>query len=80
MLSRPQLCGRISTLRSALDILCAQADVDGHGSFACRGSMKVELIALEAKLRTMATPDELPVIRYAERDGRRLPYLERRGQ
>jgi hypothetical protein len=49
-LSRPVLCARITTLRNALDLLCSQAAVDGHGSFACRGAMKVELIGLEAQL------------------------------
>ena len=50
-LSRPQLCGRICALRSALDALASQSDVDRHGAFQATGALKAELIALETALR-----------------------------
>ncbi len=48
-ITRPQLCGRISALRSALDVLAAQAAVDGFGRFDI-GRLKLELYALETEL------------------------------
>lgn len=51
LLSRPQLVGRIFSLRSALEIVWSQVEADGAEPYACIGKMKVELQALEADLR-----------------------------
>lgn len=50
-MTRAQLCGRITALRSALDTLAAQADRDGHGAIPGTGALKVQLIAYENDLR-----------------------------
>jgi hypothetical protein len=50
-ISRPQLAARIQQLRSALDTLWGQSDLDGCEPFACIGRMKVCLIDLEERLR-----------------------------
>jgi hypothetical protein len=59
-LTRPQLCGRITALRAALDTLASQADADRLGAFQATGSLKVELIALESHLRALDTPARWP--------------------
>lgn len=51
LLSRPQLVGRIFSLRSALEIVWSQVEADGAECFTSIGPMKRELMALEADLR-----------------------------
>jgi hypothetical protein len=50
-LTHPQLCGRITAVRRALDALQAQAELDGQGTIPGYGSLKVSLINYENELR-----------------------------
>ncbi len=50
-LSRAQVAARITLARQILDAMVASAELDGAVGWKCRGSVKLELIALEAELR-----------------------------
>jgi hypothetical protein len=52
-LTRPQIAARVFALRSALDTLVAQSDLDGAAVFNCTGSMRRSLIELEEQLRQL---------------------------
>ena len=52
-LTRPQVAARVATLRSALDLVAGQSDLDGGAVFECTGSMKACLIRLEQHLRDL---------------------------
>ncbi len=52
-ITRPELSARITALGGALDVLLEQAEVDRRGAFRCTGSLKNELLVLEAQRRDM---------------------------
>jgi hypothetical protein len=60
-MSRAQLCGRIHAARLSLDLLQSQAQADGDAPFRAYGTLKVELIRLEAELRTMDNGAPVPM-------------------
>ncbi|MDQ3209165.1 MAG: hypothetical protein M3Q37_11255, partial [Gemmatimonadota bacterium] len=50
-LTRPELAGRVQTLRDVIDALFAQSGLDRGPAFNGVGQLKLELYALEALLR-----------------------------
>lgn len=52
-LERPQVAARVFALRSGLDTLAIQSDLDGPAVFSCTGAMRRTLIQLEEQLRQL---------------------------
>lgn len=55
-LTRDQLSARVYRLREAMTELELQADLDGGPVYACIGRMRVTLIELEGRLRSIEDP------------------------
>lgn len=55
-LSREELAARVYRLREAMTELELQAEYDRGPAFECLGSMRVALVHLEGRLRSMEDP------------------------